>query len=142
MSRVAEATARLKDKTTKYDVRNRLGTWWAALPRAGRWAIMLAFVAFCYVLPNLTIPILDTETPWASILFSPIALYVLAAIGLNIVVGYAGLLDLGYVAFYAIGAYTVGVPRRTPASIARAMAMGRASQNSRFPCAEVSTATV
>ena len=70
---------------------------------------MLAFVAFCYLLPNLTIPILDTETPWASILFSPIALYVLAAIGLNIVVGYAGLLDLGYVAFYAIGAYTVGV---------------------------------
>ena len=28
------------------------------------------------------------------------------AIGLNIVVGFAGLLDLGYVAFYAIGAYT------------------------------------
>jgi branched-chain amino acid transport system permease protein len=33
--------------------------------------------------------------------------YVMMAIGLNIVVGYAGLLDLGYVAFYAIGAYTV-----------------------------------
>lgn len=32
-------------------------------------------------------------------------LYVLLALGLNIVVGYAGLLDLGYVAFYAIGAY-------------------------------------
>ena len=30
------------------------------------------------------------------------------ALGLNIVVGFAGLLDLGYVAFYAIGAYTVG----------------------------------
>src|SRR5205814_8354365 len=30
------------------------------------------------------------------------------ALGLNIVVGYAGLLDLGYVAFYAIGAYTAG----------------------------------
>ncbi len=42
-------------------------------------------------------------------LFSPIALYVLVAIGLNIVVGYAGLLDLGYVAFFAIGAYTIGV---------------------------------
>jgi branched-chain amino acid transport system permease protein len=34
------------------------------------------------------------------------AVYVMMAIGLNIVVGYAGLLDLGYVAFYAIGAYT------------------------------------
>jgi branched-chain amino acid transport system permease protein len=33
--------------------------------------------------------------------------YVIMAIGLNIVVGYAGLLDLGYVAFYAMGAYTV-----------------------------------
>ncbi len=32
-------------------------------------------------------------------------LYVLLAIGLNIVVGYAGLLDLGYIAFYALGAY-------------------------------------
>ncbi|HEY0344284.1 MAG TPA: branched-chain amino acid ABC transporter permease [Solirubrobacteraceae bacterium] len=34
--------------------------------------------------------------------------YVVMALGLNIVVGFAGLLDLGYVAFYAIGAYTVG----------------------------------
>src|SRR4029078_1192945 len=37
-----------------------------------------------------------------------IAVYVMLALGLNIVVGYAGLLDLGYVAFYALGAYTVG----------------------------------
>jgi branched-chain amino acid transport system permease protein len=34
-----------------------------------------------------------------------VLLYVLLAIGLNIVVGYAGLLDLGYIAFYALGAY-------------------------------------
>jgi len=34
------------------------------------------------------------------------AAYVLMALGLNVVVGFAGLLDLGYVAFYAIGAYT------------------------------------
>ncbi|MBL8396870.1 MAG: ABC transporter ATP-binding protein [Candidatus Accumulibacter sp.] len=33
-------------------------------------------------------------------------LYIFLALGLNIVVGYAGLLDLGYVAFYAVGAYT------------------------------------
>src|SRR5882762_1439985 len=33
-------------------------------------------------------------------------LYILLALGLNIVVGFAGLLDLGYVAFYAVGAYT------------------------------------
>jgi branched-chain amino acid transport system permease protein len=35
-------------------------------------------------------------------------IFAMMAIGLNIVVGYAGLLDLGYVAFYAIGAYTAG----------------------------------
>ena len=32
-------------------------------------------------------------------------LYVMLALGLNIVVGYAGLLDLGYIAFYGVGAY-------------------------------------
>lgn len=36
-------------------------------------------------------------------------LYVMLALGLNIVVGYAGLLDLGYVAFYAVGAYIFGL---------------------------------
>ncbi|RYF62539.1 MAG: ABC transporter ATP-binding protein, partial [Comamonadaceae bacterium] len=36
-------------------------------------------------------------------------LYVLLALGLNIVVGYAGLLDLGFVAFFAIGAYLYGL---------------------------------
>ncbi|MEO7197699.1 MAG: branched-chain amino acid ABC transporter permease, partial [Solirubrobacterales bacterium] len=36
------------------------------------------------------------------------AAYVVMALGLNIVVGFAGLLDLGYVAFYAFGAYTIG----------------------------------
>jgi branched-chain amino acid transport system permease protein len=36
------------------------------------------------------------------------AVYVMLALGLNIVVGYAGLLDLGYVAFFALGAYTLG----------------------------------
>jgi branched-chain amino acid transport system permease protein len=37
------------------------------------------------------------------------ALFVLFALGLNVVVGFAGLLDLGYVAFWAIGAYTAGI---------------------------------
>ena len=36
------------------------------------------------------------------------AVYVMLALGLNIVVGFAGLLDLGYVAFFALGAYTLG----------------------------------
>ncbi|MCA1656627.1 MAG: ATP-binding cassette domain-containing protein, partial [Actinobacteria bacterium] len=46
---------------------------------------------------------------WQSALFLPIGLYVLLALGLNIVVGAAGLLDLGYVAFYAVGAYTTAL---------------------------------
>ena len=42
-----------------------------------------------------------------------VATYALVAVGLNIVIGYAGLLDLGYVGFYAVGAYTVGGARRS-----------------------------
>jgi branched-chain amino acid transport system permease protein len=38
-----------------------------------------------------------------------VGIYILMGLGLNIVVGFAGLLDLGYVAFFAIGAYTMGV---------------------------------
>jgi len=41
--------------------------------------------------------------------FFLIGLYIMMGLGLNIVVGYAGLLDLGYVAFYAMGAYTMGI---------------------------------
>ena len=37
-----------------------------------------------------------------------ILVFTMMAVGLNIVVGYSGLLDLGYVAFYAAGAYTAG----------------------------------
>lgn len=41
--------------------------------------------------------------------FDLIALYIIMGIGLNVMVGFAGLLDLGYVASFAIGAYTVGL---------------------------------
>jgi branched-chain amino acid transport system permease protein len=43
---------------------------------------------------------------WQEVLVGQIAPYVLLAIGLNVVVGFAGLLDLGYIAFYAVGAYS------------------------------------
>jgi branched-chain amino acid transport system permease protein len=39
----------------------------------------------------------------------PIMIFIILALGLNVVVGYAGLLDLGYAAFFAIGAYTTGM---------------------------------
>jgi len=44
-----------------------------------------------------------------SFVINQIGIYVLLGLGLNIVVGFAGLLDLGYVAFYAVGAYTIGI---------------------------------
>ncbi len=52
--------------------------------------------------------------PWITGLFLSqalflIGLYILMGLGLNIVVGYAGLLDLGYVAFFAFGAYAMGI---------------------------------
>lgn len=43
-----------------------------------------------------------------------VGIYVLMGLGLNIVVGLAGLLDLGYVAFFAVGAYTVGLLTSPP----------------------------
>ncbi len=54
----------------------------------------------------LALPLLLQSQGNAWVRIADIALlYVLLALGLNIVVGYAGLLDLGYVAFFAIGAY-------------------------------------
>lgn len=43
---------------------------------------------------------------WQRVLVDQIGIFVLLALGLNVVVGFAGLLDLGYIAFFAIGAYT------------------------------------
>lgn len=56
---------------------------------------------------------------WQGVLVDQIGVYVLLALGLNVVVGFAGLLDLGYIAFYAIGAYscaywTGALPIRPP----------------------------
>src|SRR3954447_15226834 len=64
---------------------------------------------FFYALPLLELPVISTpDVDFGGVLFT-VALYVLIALGLNIVVGYAGLLDLGYVGFYAVGAYSVAV---------------------------------
>src|SRR3712207_5980360 len=70
---------------------------------------MALLVLFLYALPLLDLPIISTpDTDFGAVLFT-VASYVLVALGLNVVLGYAGLLDLGYVGFYAVGAYTVGV---------------------------------
>ncbi len=109
MSAWSDLRHRAQQRVPQYDLRNKMVEKWNSWPRGTRFALTIGAIAFFFVLPSLTIPLIDPPTPWASVLFSPIALYVLAAIGLNIVVGYAGLLDLGYVAFFAIGAYAMGV---------------------------------
>jgi branched-chain amino acid transport system permease protein len=48
-------------------------------------------------------------TPYALNVMTTAAIFVMLAAGLNIVVGYCGLLDLGYIAFMAVGAYTAGI---------------------------------
>ncbi len=50
-----------------------------------------------------------------------VGLYILMGLGLNIVVGFAGLLDLGYVAFFAIGAYTMAVATSTATGSGRGL---------------------
>ncbi len=62
------------------------------------------FAAVALLALPLAIQALDLGHGWIRIMALAL-LYVLLALGLNIVVGYAGLLDLGFVAFYALGAY-------------------------------------
>jgi branched-chain amino acid transport system permease protein len=84
--------------------------WWAGLPPWGRWLVYLALIAGALVLPSRSIgSVMTPQTDWATVLFYPIGIYILLALGLNVVVGQAGLLDLGYVAFFAIGGYMMAV---------------------------------
>ena len=77
--------------------------WWSRQPPLVKVLVALALIAFAVFYP------LTLSRYWQSILFFPVGLYALLALGLNIVVGAAGLLDLGYVAFYAVGAYTTAM---------------------------------
>ncbi|HEU0316725.1 MAG TPA: branched-chain amino acid ABC transporter permease, partial [Solirubrobacteraceae bacterium] len=73
-----------------------LPPWWQRAAVAG-------LIAFGVVLPYLFLP----TSGFINATVVSLA-YVVMALGLNIVVGFAGLLDLGYVAFFALGAYCVG----------------------------------
>jgi branched-chain amino acid transport system permease protein len=88
----------------------RLGDRWNGLRRSQQWAFLLVVVVIAYLLPVLNIPILTTEpgNDWPITCFQ-MAIFALAAVGLNVVVGYTGLLDLGYVAFFAVGSYTAAM---------------------------------
>ncbi|GGK71164.1 branched-chain amino acid ABC transporter permease [Mangrovihabitans endophyticus] len=88
--------------------------WFARQPVWVRIVGVLAVIALAYLLPyTAEIPLIGPQIvtegiDWPSALFN-MSYYVLLALGLNVVVGYAGLLDLGYVGFFAVGAYTVAL---------------------------------
>ena len=89
---------------------------WRGSPEHGRYQFtgITTQARFAYGKTGVTIAALLVAIEWPlhlnggvqSILTTQVAIYVLLAMGLNVVVGFAGLLDLGYVAFWAIGAYT------------------------------------
>ena len=88
--------------------------WWNRLPGPVRRfgpAILVLIVAVLYPyylssLPTGNVPLIYSFPSVRSAV--TIIIFTMMAVGLNVVVGYCGLLDLGYVAFYAIGAYTAG----------------------------------
>jgi branched-chain amino acid transport system permease protein len=77
----------------------------ALIPVAAIVSLAAAYPFYVASLPTDVPIILAFPDVGASV---TILVFVVMAVGLNVVVGYAGLLDLGYVAFYAIGAYTAG----------------------------------
>lgn len=94
---------------------SRYGAFRERVDEHRRWSyplIGLVLIAIAAVLPFLSdifdIPIWLQRATNGSVL-ARTALFVLFALGLNVVVGFAGLLDLGYVAFWAIGAYVAGI---------------------------------
>jgi branched-chain amino acid transport system permease protein len=70
--------------------------------RVTRWSTLGVLALIVLLLPVIL-------GSYFSEILDNVGIYILMGLGLNIVVGFAGLLDLGYVAFYAIGAYTLGI---------------------------------
>src|SRR3977135_943743 len=82
---------------------DRLREWWDGLPRVQKGAFALV------LLPPPAPLFLDPPGIRFGGTMAQFAMVAIIAIGLNVVVGQAGLLDLGYVGFYAVGAYTVAL---------------------------------
>jgi len=103
---------------SNFNLRDKGAAIWAGWNRATRTIFVLVMIGIAALLPFsaqwgptsfLNTPI----TSFENVLVYPIGMFVLMALGLNIVVGKSGLLDLGYVAFFAIGAYTQGIMSTT-----------------------------
>jgi branched-chain amino acid transport system permease protein len=80
-----------------------------------RWALgfviaaVLVWVFYTFLAPHLGVSAATTLREWLPLnSINEALVWVICSVGLNIVVGYAGLLDLGFVAFWAIGGYTAG----------------------------------
>src|SRR5574337_324701 len=83
---------------------NGMLAWWRRLPIERRRRLIVLNVAiFLFLFPLIDRNGGDLDAAANATAFAVLAL------GLNIVVGFAGLLDLGYAAFFAIGAYTYGI---------------------------------
>jgi len=77
-------------------------TWWIAV------GLLLLGIIYPWIVETLqSLPLIGDFVPRTESMVV-IIVYTMMALGLNVVVGYAGLLDLGYVAFYAAGAYVAG----------------------------------
>lgn len=83
-----------------------LRQWWSNLSRVQKWGFGVIGFVLMALLPIYTPPFLDTPGISFDGVMAQFAMVALIAIGLNVVVGQTGLLDLGYVGFYAVGAYT------------------------------------
>jgi branched-chain amino acid transport system permease protein len=83
---------------------------WERSNRPTRVLIALTTIFLVGLLPFAGASFLATPiAAYDAVLVYPVAVFVLMALGLNIVVGKSGMLDLGYVAFFAIGAYTMAI---------------------------------
>jgi branched-chain amino acid transport system permease protein len=83
--------------------------WWDGLTRQGKWVVGLVVFVLIALFPLFPPPFLNTPGISLGGTMAQFAMTAMIAIGLNVVVGSAGLLDLGYVGFYAVGAYTVAL---------------------------------
>ncbi|MEV8436779.1 branched-chain amino acid ABC transporter permease [Actinosynnema sp. NPDC051121] len=82
--------------------------WWEHAKTWQRYLVYAGAIVFALILPAPAIgEFMSPGSDWTTVLIYPIGTYILLAIGLNVVVGQAGLLDLGFVAFFAIGGYSV-----------------------------------
>ena len=86
-----------------------LRRWWSGLTRVQKWGFGVIGFGALALLPLYTPAFLDTPGISFGGTMAQFAILAIIAIGLNVVVGQAGLLDLGYVGFYAVGAYTVAL---------------------------------